>query len=358
MTNRPVVTEPNWWIVAVVLLAIVAGVVAVLTIDRSGERDRGLSERFGYHIDKFKKVDPALIRYEQRGEISCPMQMVRAVATGPGDRVYVAGDEGIHVFDPGGAPVSKIALEGKPTCLAVGGAGHAFPERVYAGLDRRVAVIDSEGEPAGTWDLPGKKGPLTSIAAAKDDVFVADYPNHIVLRYDTSGKLAGRIGAWDKEQGTPGLVIPSPFFDVAVDPGGRLWVVNPGALRVECRSFEGRLERFWKAESSPAIADFFGCCNPANLAILPDGRFVTAEKGLLRVKIYSAEGQFECVVAGPEQLEPPPPIGDQGVRDTEYTAVDVAVDSKGRVLILDLAAARVRIFERKEPATGAEDERD
>ena len=37
------------------------------------------------------------------------------------------------------------------------------------------------------------------------------------------------------------------------------------------------------------MADFFGCCNPAQLAVLPDGRFVTAEKGIPRVKIYSRE---------------------------------------------------------------------
>jgi len=28
------------------------------------------------------------------------------------------------------------------------------------------------------------------------------------------------------------------------------------------------------------IADFFGCCNPAHLALLPDGRFVTSGKGI------------------------------------------------------------------------------
>ena len=175
-------------------------------------------------------------------------------------------------------------------------------------------------------------------------------------RYDTTGNLVGRIGAWDKEAGIAGLVIPSPFFDVGVDPEGRLWVVNPGALRIECYAFQGSLERFWKPESSSTIEGFFGCCNPANFAILSDGRFVTAEKGLPRVKVYTADGEFQCVVAGPEQLESASAVTNQSLSDQEYTAVDVAADSRGRVLILDLAAGRVRVFERNKPATGAKHE--
>jgi len=356
MSDRPAVIRPNLWIAAVVLLAIAAGVVAVVTLDRSGRRGSGSSQRSGDELAKFKKVDPALIHYEEIKQIPCRMQQVRAVAVGPEDRIYVAGDRAIRVFDPDGTPRSEIALEAEPTCLAVGGAGHAFPGRIYAGTDRRIALLDPEGEPAGSWDVPGKEGPLTSIALAETDVFVADYANRIVLRFDTAGNLLGRIGAWDRQRGVAGLVIPSPFFDVAVDPDGRLWVVNPGALRLECRSFEGNLQRFWQPDASPAIDGFFGCCNPAHVAILPDGRFVTAEKGLLRVKIYSADGEFQCVVAGPEQLESAPAVTNRSLSDHEYTAVDVAADGRGRVLILDLAAGTVRVFRHKKPETGGDDE--
>ncbi|MBM3243119.1 hypothetical protein FJZ31_43220, partial [Candidatus Poribacteria bacterium] len=44
------------------------------------------------------------------------------------------------------------------------------------------------------------------------------------------------------------------------------------------------------------IDGFCGCCNPVNFAMLPDGRFVTCEKGLPRVKIYDADGTFSGVV--------------------------------------------------------------
>lgn len=358
MDNRHAVISPNVWIAALVLLAVGVGVVAVLRIDRAGDAGSGLPERFEYGIERYEKIDPALIEYDLTQEFPTGMVAARAIAVGPDDRIYVAGEEGVYVFAPSGTREASIALSGRPTCLAVGGAEHAAPGRVYVGVGQNVLLKEvlsaknAEGSPAATWEISGKAGKkvhLTSIALAKDDVFVADSANRIVLRYDTSGTLVGRIGEHDKERGVAGFAIPSPFFDVAVAPDGLLWVVNPGALRLEAYTFDGTLERYW-GEEGAAVEAFFGCCNPAHFAILPDGRFVTAEKGLLRVKVYSADGHFDCAVAGPEQLDSPGGPGHQGQLDEELTAVDVAADSQGRILVLDVAGRNVRIYERKKPA--------
>jgi len=362
MDNRPAVISPNVWIALVVLLAVGVGVVAVLRIDRAGDAGSGLPERFEYGIEQYEKIDPALIEYELTHEFPTGMAAARAIAVGPEDRIYAAGEEGVYVFAPSGTREASIAMSGRPTCLAVGGAEHAAPGRVYVGVGRYVLLKEvflaknAEGSPAATWEIFGKVGKagkkvhLTSIALARDDVFVADSANRIVLRYDTLGKLVGRIGEHDKERGVAGFAIPSPFFDVAVAPDGLLWVVNPGALRLEAYTFEGTLQRYW-GEEGAAVEAFFGCCNPAHFAILPDGRFVTAEKGLLRVKVYSADGHLDCAVAGPEQLDSPAEPGGQGQFDEELTAVDVAADSQGRILVLDVAGRNVQIYERKRPVT-------
>jgi hypothetical protein len=284
------------------------------------------------------------------------MKEARAVAVGPEDHVYVAGDEVIRVFDSLGTPLREIALPGQPTCLAVGGAGHAYPGRIYAGVGRNIEVFDAEGNAVATCDTPGEKVHPTSIALATSDVFVADSANRVVLRYSGAGKLIREIGKRDPARGVRGFVIPSPFFDVAT-AGDVLWVVHPGARRLEAYTFDGLLDRYW-GESSTAPEGFFGCCNPAHFALLPDGSFVTAEKGLLRVKVYTADGQFDCVVAGPEQLEAPGTGASPRTAsrfDHEYDAVDVAADSRGRVLVLDLARANVRVFERKEPPSAKGD---
>ncbi len=80
---------------------------------------------------------------------------------------------------------------------------------------------------------------------------------------------------------------------------------------------------------------FSGCCNPSNFVILPNGSFVTSEKGIIRVKIHNPAGEFETVVATPNQFE-------KGT-----TGLDLAVDSDGRILVLDPKKGMVRIFSKK-----------
>jgi hypothetical protein len=76
---------------------------------------------------------------------------------------------------------------------------------------------------------------------------------------------------------------------------------TPGARRIEAFTLDGDLLGHW-GEASSRIEGFFGCCNPSHLAVLADGRFVTSEKGVPRVKIYSAQGEFESVIAAPRIL--------------------------------------------------------
>ena len=95
----------------------------------------------------------------------------------------------------------------------------------------------------------------------------------------------------DPERHTSEFVIPSPHFDLVAGPDETFWVVNPGKRRIESYSRPGELQSMW-GQAGAALADFFGCCNPAHLALLPDGRFVTSEKGIPRIKIYSEAGEF------------------------------------------------------------------
>ena len=344
--NRPAVISPTWWIVAVVFVAAVAGVVATGLIDRSGTRGKRLAEQFEYRIDDYKKVDPAWIRWRQTAMFDVRVPQARAIAVGPEDRVYVAGPQALHVLEPDGKARTEVALESAPSCLAVGGARHAVLGRIYLGLKDRMELRQPDGTPAGDWESLGPKALLTSIALGEKDVFAADAGSGMIYRFDVDGKQLGRIGQRDAERRLGRFVVPSPFFDVAVAPAGTLYAVNPGLLRIESYTPDGKLQLFW-GRGSAEIDGFFGCCNPANIAVLPDGRIVAAEKGLLRVKVYSAEGALDGVVAGPEQLDSPGAAPEEGLADREYAAVDVAVDSRGRVLVLDRTTGVVRVFEEK-----------
>jgi hypothetical protein len=73
---------------------------------------------------------------------------------------------------------------------------------------------------------------------------------------------------------------------------------------------------------------------------------VTAEKGLPRVKIYSAAGDFESVVAGVESF-PENSRACNSLNDCVHGGLGVAADSRGRIFILDFVANNVRVMQRK-----------
>jgi hypothetical protein len=329
-----------------ILAGIAIGVWVVVKNDPSGDKGNRLPAEFDYSLEEYQKIDPSLIKYRQSAEIAIAMKEPRGVAVGPEDKIYVVGDRLLAVFNSQGEKVKSIELEGEPHCIAVAGTEHAVPGQIYIGMKDRVVTLDSLDSPAKSWESLNKKANLTSVAVADQDVFIADAGNRIVWHYDTSGKRLGRIGDKDESRNIRGFILPSPYFDLAVAPDGLLRVVNPGAHQIEAYTFDGHLEIFWGTRGLD-VAAFCGCCNPAAMAILTDGRFVTGEKGIPRVKIYDAEGKFESVVVGPEVLAPNFSATTETREDLRLHPVDLAVDSKSRIIVLDPNAGKVRIFEAK-----------
>ena len=343
---KPAGREP----ILVIASALVVAALALWMVDRSGEGGSGLPEDFAYQIDEYKEIAPSLISYRDTLVFPSKMQNSKAVAVGPGDEIYVAGDVGVRVFDLAGKELRSIELEAPPSCLAVAPAGHALEGSLFVGIGDRIEVYDGSGKRTSTWPSLGDRALLTSIAIAEEDVFVADAGQSRVHRVNLNGEVVGVIGDHDAKGNQAAFAVPSPFFDVAIHPDGWLRVVNPGALRVEAFSFDGNFELFW-GKASAEIEGFFGCCNPANMAILPDGRYITAEKGLIRIKVYSADGQFESVVAGPNAFGAAAATTNESLSDHEYTAVDIAVDTAGHVIVLDLTTGQVHIFEPNQTAS-------
>jgi len=274
------------------------------------------------------------------------------VAVDGKDRIYVAGQGRVQVFDQAGTVLAQWELKEPVRCIAAA-AHHFRPGAVYLGYAGRVEIRTEKGEVIGAWPLPVEKAEPTSIALAEKEIFVADAAAQCVHRFDAEGKLLGQIGKPDAARGYPGLILPSPYCDVAVDAEGLLWVANPGLLRLEAyRAQDGRLERFWGGQDLQGAAAFFGCCNPAHFCILPDGRFVTAEKGRVRLKVYSSEGDLLGWVVSPsewQKLAEADRAGPQAAKPADWTerieAADVAADSHGRIAVLYLANSRVYVFE-------------
>jgi hypothetical protein len=345
MKNPSSATTIKYLTGSLIFGAIVVGIFALARFDATGKKGSGLGSEFAYDIEDLSHIDPNLIVCEQVGvSINTGFANSRGIAVGTDGSIYVAGDKAIRVFAENGTLLNELELEDSPGCLAIANSG-----KIYIGMKDHVEVLDAKGKRLTSWQTLGDKAVLTSIAVLKNDVFVADAGNRIVLRYDTAGSLIRQIGRKDESRNIPGFVIPSPYFDLAVGPDGLLRVTDPGRHRIEAYTFNGDLE-FWWGEFSADIEGFCGCCNPVNFAMLPDGSFVTCEKGLVRVKIYDAEGGFGGVVAGPEQLSlDSMTIICETPAECESGGFDVAVDKTGRILVLDTINNVVRTFVRVKP---------
>jgi len=294
---------------------------------------------FAYDVGRFAKTDLKLIGYVEVRRFASPNPEPRRVAIGPGDRVHIANRSGVDVLDAEGNRLDGIGLSLPARCVAVAADG-----TVYVGLKDQVQVFDRKGQRISTWEIQGRKTWLTGLTAGELDVFVADSGNRVILRFDRSGKLLTRIGEKDKERGITGLIVPSPYLDVALGRDNLVRVNNPGRHCVELYTANGDLELYW-GKPSAAIEGFCGCCNPIGLTVLPDGSCITCEKGLPRVKHYSADRNLDCVVAGTESF--PENAKAHDLSDCTVGGLDATVDSQGRVYILDLITAEVRVMRRK-----------
>ena len=319
-----------------------AGAMTILSAigaQRAGAGEKPSKNPFAYDVSQLQKTDPKLIAYQESTRWKAPHPEAKRIAIGPDDTLYVCASSYVTVLNAAGERGLEIALPDVARCVAVGKDGD-----IFAGMRDHIEVFDPKGSHKATWDSPGKKAWFTGLAVAENEVFAADAGNRIILRYDKSGKLLRRIGAKNKERNLPGFIIPSPFFDVEMARDGLLRVNNPGRHRVESYTVDGDFEGSWGVVSM-GITGFCGCCNPINLALLPDGRFITCEKGLPRVKIYSAEGAFESVVAGVEAFAENAKVC--GPSDCTTGGLDAVADAQGWIYILDLVAGDVRVMKHK-----------
>lgn len=326
----------------IVGIAVLAGAVSVLCFDFAGKNGSGLSPEYTYDIAEYTKIAPELVLYKQFGQ-AIPTGLKNAHSIAVQNGIYVAGDTAIVKIASGGTIEKQFDLNAAPTCLALDA-----NDAVFAGMQNTVVVLNPDGTKRTHFSVPNPNAIVTSIALDNGRIYIADAVNGLIYCYDKNNELINTIGRKDpNKEGHPGFVIPSPYFDIAMASDGLLRVVDPGRHLIIAFTVDGHREWAWGL-ASPQVEGFSGCCNPVNFAILPDGNFVTVEKGLVRVKIYDSEGKFIGVVAGPEQLELHDPQRACMTPDQcQSRGFDVAVDQEGKIYILDTVSNVIRIFEKK-----------
>jgi len=338
MLRKPRMVGSKRQFLGAVLIVSLAGVLffGIQAVKENSRRNT--DNPFAYDLAEYISSGEDLILYSEVPPLLPGLNQITALAVGKADRIYVAGDGGVTVFSSDGEKLAFHRLSDRakaptdfetsftPRCLAVDGNGD-----IYAGMAEGIVILDSRGSIKASWESPSDKAIFTSIALAEEYVFVADAGTRVVWRLDRSGLNPRRIGDRNPDRDIPGFVIPSPYFDVAVDDDGFVWAANTGRHSLENYTVDGDLRASW-GEFSMTIEGFCGCCNPSHFALTADGSFVTSEKGIPRIKIINRAGLLAAVVAVPSQFA-------EGTK-----GLDLAVDSGGRILVLDPVRKTVRIF--------------
>jgi len=249
---------------------------------------------------------------------------LRGVAASGDDRILALGDNEICAFDANGAVRGWKAPDGA-ACLTVAPDG-----RLYVGSLGRVDIFGADGRGAGGFFAgeAGKPAAVTAIKAHGTEVLVADANARIIRRYDAAGRQIGEIGNQNR---TRGFILPNRALDFDIDPSGVVYATDSGRHRVAAWTLDGTSLGFFGRFSQREPGGFVGCCNPVNLALRPDGKIVTGEKMVARVKVYEPDGTLLALI-GTEHF------------DQMCIHLHLDVDSKGRILVADPKRREVKVF--------------
>ena len=311
------------WLVIIVLICLTAILILTIILMKSGGPDQ--TNPFALDLSDYGKIDSTMIHYQRVTSINITRSKLHGIAVDHLDNFYICADSAVLKFNPDGKELLSFALPNSARTLAVGGDG-----TVFVAFANTVHQYGPEGLWLKEFLTLDDNSLITAIALDENDIFLADARQKTVWRFGLNGRFLQQIDGGDSEQGRTGFVIPSPFFDLALDPTHHLWVANPGRHLLEQYNTSGSLITSW-GKTSADVQGFCGCCNPVHLALLPDGKFVTSEKGLVRVKVHSQNGQFESLVCDPKLFLP-------------NSILDLATDSQGRILVLDSDQSAVHIF--------------
>lgn len=217
-----------------------------------------------------------------------------SVAVAPDGNIFLGGDSFVKAVDNNLNDLWKLPAEQKITALSVSG------DTVFASTQETILLISTSGKLLDEWGPYEDNSIITSVSAGKNVIAVADAGTRRVFVLDKKGVMRSMMGQSEEQ-----FVIPSSYFDVALD-GNQLFVANTGNRRVETWTTEGKkLSQFGEPGTAPGA--FCGCCNPAHFALIPQG-FVTAEKGINRIKILDRNGDFIEFVSSQNDFIPSIPL--------------------------------------------------
>jgi hypothetical protein len=212
-------------------------------------------------------------------ELNIAEGALKAVTVSPSGTVYVGGDSFLSSYDKDLKLRWNIKTPAPVTALS------NYGDTIFASTLEQILIMNQEGKILNEWGPFEDSCIITSVSSNLKYVAFADAGNKTVFILDKGGEVKKMIGQNDKQ-----FIIPSPYFDIALDKENELFTANTGHHRIETRTIDG-VVKSWFGEPGTAPERFCGCCAPPHFALIPEG-FVTAEKGINRIKILNKKGEF------------------------------------------------------------------
>jgi hypothetical protein len=204
---------------------------------------------------------------------------LKAVTATSDGNIYAGGDSYIVCYNNQLNKLWQIETPTRVTALAT------YGDTLFATSEEVIYLINSSGEIICEWGPYEANCLITSASANKDYLAVADAGNKIVFIIKKDGEVHSMIGHFGEK-----LLIPSPYFDVYLTEDNKLYMAHIGKFRIETWTTDGWfVSSFGESGTTPDA--FCGCCNPAHFTFVQQG-FITAEKGINRIKILGPIGEF------------------------------------------------------------------
>ncbi|MBN2764263.1 MAG: hypothetical protein JXR41_14310 [Bacteroidales bacterium] len=271
-----------------------------------------------------KKADDPPEQWIIEKELQVTEGQLTSVAVSANNDIYLGGDSFLECIDESLNTVWKLKMPGKITAISV------FGDTVYASSQEIIYLVSNEGRMVSEWGPYEVNSIITSLSAGKQFVAFADAGVKRIFILKKDGEMVFMLGQMNND-----FIIPSAYFDVVLTDEGNLYIANTGHRRIETWTFAGTRKGYF-GEPGTAPGAFCGCCNPAHFVKIPGG-FITAEKGINRIKILDENGTFIEFVSSKNSFTPSVPL-------------DIASSDGKIIYAANPADSRLYVFSRKNPA--------
>jgi len=293
----------------------------------TNEMKKDTKNPYAFDLREFDHVDANMIKYKETKRIKLNTSDPKAIDYHEGLLALTFKNK-LQVIDTSGRELFSKTISTQSTAIHISNS-----KLIYLGCKDHIKVFDLRGIEIKSWAPIDTNAYITSIAMKEDQLFVANAGKPEIIRYSQNGEIEMRFDGTRQELSEFGFIVPSPYFDIKIDPDEQIWIANTGLQNIQNYTSEGKLRAYW-GNSGYNLEDFTGCCNPAHFTILTDGSYVTCEKGLVRIKVYKPSGELDAVVAAPKDF------------DKNSEPLGLASDELDNIYALDITRNMIRKFER------------